>query len=985
MRDGGDLRDAVAVVGVACRFPGAEDVGAYWRNVAGGVESVSFFSADELAAAGVSPALSGRPDYVPARAVLADWDRFDAAFFDYSAREAELTDPQQRHFLEVAWSALEDAGYPPTGAPGRVGVYAGASASTYLLARIAADPSAVDLLASVQTQLGNAGDFLATRVAHRLGLTGPALTVQTACSTSLVAIHLACQSLLGAECDMAIAGGASIQFPQESGYLYQNGGILSKDGHCRAFDEAAGGVVMGSGVGAVVLKRWQDAVDDGDFVHAVVRGSAVNNDGSAKVGFTAPSVTGQAAVVVDALEVAGLDPATIGMVEAHGTGTALGDPIEVAALTQAWRRFTDATGFCALGSVKTNIGHLDAAAGVAGFVKAVLAVREGVLPPSLNFSAPNKEIDFAASPFYVNTGSRPWSSPGPRRAAVSAFGIGGTNAHVLLEQAPARDPLPAPARPWQVLPVSARSREALAASATRLADRLAEGGATPADAAFTLQTGREAFAHRRAVVARTTEEAVRLLRQPGPEQEPVADERAGTTDVVLLFPGQGSRHAGVGRGLYEREPVYREHYDRCADIAAPLLGRDLRELPVGGKDDEPRTDLDHPAIFAIEYALAQLWLSWGITPVAAMGHTLGEYAAACLAGVFSLEDALAVVIARGRLVQSTAPAPMLVVGLGEERAREVAARSGLSLAAVNSADQCVLSGAADIMADVERQLTDDGVAHRRLRSARAFNSPVMDSVLAEFRAVLDGVALAPPRFPVCSNVTGAWLTDEQATDPGYWVSHLREPVRLADSMDTLLRSDRALFVEAGPGTALAWLVRRWSGDDQRSVASFPVAGTPADEEQVSVLRAAAGLWESGAALDWAAVRGGGGRRVPLPTYPFAGGRYRLGESAAITADPAPTTAHERRGLRVAYAEPETDIQRAVADVYGQFLGYDRIGIHDDLLQLGADSLLMVEVAARFDELYAVSVPIEQVFQHPTVADQAVVIERLLAGADGGGA
>jgi phthiocerol/phenolphthiocerol synthesis type-I polyketide synthase E len=971
MEYGGDLQDAVAVVGMAGRFPGAADVRAFWRNVRDGVESVSFFSEEELAEAGVAPDTFKHPDYVPARATLADWDRFDAEFFDYSARDAELTDPQHRLFLETAWSALEDAGYAPS-RTSRTGIYAGSSPATYLLAHIAADPSAVSLLANLQTQLGNASDFLATRVAHRLGLTGPALTVQTACSTSLVAIHLACQALLCSECDMAIAGAASVQFPQQSGYVYQNGGILSPDGHCRAFDASAGGVVMGSGVAAVVLKRWTDAVASGDHVYAVIRGSAVNNDGSAKVGFTAPSVSGQVAVITDALALSGVDPASIGLVEAHGTGTALGDPIEVAALTQAWRRHTDRTGYCALGSVKSNVGHLDAAAGVTGFIKAVLAIANRQLPPTLNFAAPNKEIDFGSAPFYVNTELRPWESQTPRRAAVSSFGIGGTNAHVVLEEAPQREAAEPAKRPWQVIPISARSATALTAAAEQLADRLT--GTKIQDAAYTLQTGREEFAFRRAVVGRDSDEAAAALRQPVPDRAAIPEQRLGTSRIALLFPGQGSRHTGVGRGLYEQEPVYREYYDRVAEAALPQLGYDLRE-PSG----KTGTDKDHPAIFAIEYALAHLWKSWGITPVAAYGHTLGEYTAACVAGVFTLEDALTVVIARGKLVQSTPPAAMLVVGMSEEQAAEAAARPGLSLAAVNSADQCVLSGTLEAIAAAEQELTRDGIAHRRLRSERAFNSVVMDPILDEFRAVLEQVTLAPPNIPVCSNVTGTWFTDEQATDPGYWLRHLREPVRLADSMNTLLETDDRLFTEAGPGTALAWLIRRWSKDDDRAVASFPVAGTPMHEEQASLVRAAAKLWESGAAVDWAAIRGTDrGNRVPLPTYPFAGQRYRLGGAAAINAATQQTTRHERPGLRVAYVPPETDIQRTVAEVYGEFLGYERIGIHDDLLQLGADSLLMVEVAARFDQLYAVEVPIEQVFQHPTVADQAVVIERLLA-------
>ncbi|WP_438487966.1 type I polyketide synthase [Streptomyces sp. S186] len=1032
MEDRAELHDAVAVVGMAGRFPGAADVASFWRNVRGGVESVSFFSEEELAAEGVAPEVFRRPDYVPAKAVLDDWDRFDAGFFEFSAREAELTDPQQRLFLETSWSALEDAGYAPGRIDARVGVYAGASPSTYLLTHIARDPSAAELIGDMQTQLGNGADFLATRVAYKLGLNGPAMTVQTACSTSLVALHQACQALLVSECDMALAGGVSVQVPQRAGYVYRNGGIQSRDGHCRAFDAAAGGVVMGSGVGAVVLKRWADAVADGDFVYAVVRGSAVNNDGAVKVGFTAPSVAGQAAVITDALEVSGVDPASIGLVEAHGTGTALGDPIELAALTQAWRGFTERSGFCALGSVKSNVGHLDAAAGVTGFIKAVLSVRDGVLPPSLNFEAPNPQIDFAGSPFFVNTELRPWEGDGPRRAAVSSFGVGGTNAHVVVEQAPEAE-----ARPRQedcaAVTVSARSASALSAAVERLAGRLDEGGVELADAAFTLQAGRGEFAHRRAVVARTAQEAAAALRGPVPERIPGPAQRGVPAQVAFLFPWQEVRYVSVGRGLYETEPVYREHLDEVAELARPLLGHDLREFVNVAPDADLRgrsrgTDVDHPALFAMEYALARLWMSWGVTPTAMLGHSLGEYVAAHFAGVLTLEDALTLVVARGRLAQSTEPGAMMVIGAGEEQAAEIAAAAGLSLAAVNADDQCVLSGAPEAVDAVERQLAGEGIRRLRLPARRAFNSPLMDPVLDEFREVVRGVTLNPPTLPFCSNLTGTWITDELATDPEYWVRHLRETIRFGDCQAAALDDDDRIFLEAGPGTGMAWLLRRWGNDDDRAFATFPVAGTPKDEERASAVRTAARLWETGVEVDWAAVRGGaGGRRVPLPTYPFEGESYRLGGKAGTVTEAAapggpdadaaepPAQAHpvtrsqaplvrseapqgrvpeagaaegaryRRPELRVAYVEPRTELQRTVAGLWSGLLGFERVGLHDDFVDLGGDSLVSIELAAQLEELYAVPVPVELMFQHPTVEDQAEIVERLVAARQDGGA
>ncbi|HET6763309.1 MAG TPA: type I polyketide synthase, partial [Longimicrobiaceae bacterium] len=647
--------DGIAVVALAGRFPGAESVEALWRMLQEGREGVRFFSDDELRAAGVDAAVLADPEYVRARGELGDVAGFDAGFFGMTPAEAALTPPEQRLFLECAHEALERCGHPARGR--RVGVFGGAGFNTYLLgnAHPAVVASGGDTFPMV---LANAADHLATRVAYRLDLRGPCLTVQTACSTSLVAVHYACQSLASGECDIALAGGATVVVPDRAGYPYSEGGILSPDGHCRPFDARAAGTVPSNGAAIVALRRLDDALADGDTVLAVILGSAVNNDGAAKVGYTAPGADGQAAVIAEALAVAGVDPATVGYVEAHGTGTAMGDPIEVAALARAYASGSARPGGIALGSIKGNLGHLDTAAGVTGLIKTVLSLYHRRIVPTVHFTSPNPAIDFAATPFRVADGLHHWTeTTGPRRAAVSSFGMGGTNAHVVLQEAPASVAVPSE-RPWHLLPLSAKTDAALAAARARLAEHLrGDAAAELADAAFTLQVGRQAFARRCAVVADSTEAAAAAL--DGAEGVIAGAPTATARPVAFLFPGQGAQHPGMGRGLYETEPTYRAEIDRCAQMLRPHLGLDLRELlmpPVGREAEAAlrlrETGLAQPALFAVAYATARLWMEWGVRPAAMLGHSIGEYVAACLAGVFSLEDGLALVAERARLMQS---------------------------------------------------------------------------------------------------------------------------------------------------------------------------------------------------------------------------------------------------------------------------------------------------------------------------------------------
>lgn len=1008
--------EPIAVIGLAGRWPGARNVAQFWENLRQGVESIATLTDDQLEAAGVDPALRANPAYVKRRPLLDDVPMFDAAFFGCTPAEAARMDPQHRLFLETSWEALEHAGYDAERHRGAIGVFAGSHQNAYLLGNLVSGPEFIDEFLgtrdgnALSTLLGNDKDFLTSRVAYKLNLRGPAITVQTACSTSLVAVVMAVDSLRSGQTDIALAGGVAVLLPEHKGYLGQEGGMMSPDGHCRAFDAAAAGTVFGSGVGCVVLKRLKDALADGDTIHAVIKGAALNNDGARKISYTAPTVDGQVAVIRAAQEQAGISPDTIGYVEAHGTGTPLGDPIEVAALTQAFRSGTPRQQFCALGSVKTNVGHLDAAAGITGFIKTVLVLREKQIPATLHFTAPNPRLELGTSPFTVPTKLTPWTVPEgtPRRAGVSAFGVGGTNAHVVLEEPPPREPANAGRRHHLFL-LSARTPSALDAAAARLANLLkAANEAELADAAYTLQVGRREFPHRRMLVCSDAAQASSWLENGDARR--VVTQRCELRDppVVFMFPGQGAQYAGMGAQLYEQEPVFREAVAVCAGLLQEHLGMDVTRLlsPTAAEREMAeeklaQTRFAQPALFTMEYALARLWLSWGIQPAAMIGHSLGEYVAATLAGIFPLGRALEIVAERARLIEGTPAGGMMAVRLPEAELVLLLGES-LDLAAVNSPGLCVVSGPLEPLAELEASLKSRGVATIRLAATRAFHGAAMDEVTGPLARRLRKRPLQAPTVPLVSGITGRWLTASEAADPEYWAQHARRTVRFADAVAQLWNEPRVLL-EVGPGSALTTLARQHPGrtEEHALVASLPTVREP---EQAAILAAMGRLWLAGVRPDWdkfhaAAPR----RRVPLPTYPFERKRHwiepqRRGFSRHSSAPASPPTVTSAATVDVPLPVPETPSapnpvmppvalpprrERLLAEIAHVF--EDLSGIEFSLedrtrsfVELGLDSLFLTQARQAFQAKYGVKLTFRQLQEEAaTLAELAEFIDRAL--------
>jgi len=890
--DRGESPDrGVAVIGMALRVPGAPGIDEFWSRLIGGEETISFFSQEELEVSLTGKMLEGHLPLVPAGGILGDIEVFDAGFFGYTPREAEIMDPQQRLFLEYSWMALEDAGYVGETYGGSIGVYAGVGWNIYLLNNILSNPGVIKSMGEFQTMIGNDKDFIATRVGYRLNLRGPAVTVQAACSTSLVAIHMAKQSILNGECDIALAGGVAVKVPEKTGYYYAEGGHMSPDGHCRPFDAEAKGTVFGNGIAVVVLKRLEDAVKDGDHIYAVLKGSALNNDGSLKVGYTSPSEAGQVDVVLRALKDARVSPDTIGFVETHGTGTVLGDPVEMSALTRAYRTAPGNTEnrkqYCAVGSVKANVGHLDVAAGAVGFIKAVLCLYHGKIPPVINFTRPNPLIDFENSPFYVNVNVSPWQSQDstPRRAAVSSLGIGGTNAHVILEEAPPdTDSSPRESRPFQLVLVSAQNPASLDRMTRQLGEYFEDNPSLNfADAAYTLQVGRSRFAYRRMAVCSSVKEAADVFSKGS--EIPVSYVKEGNRPIVFMFPGQGSQYPSMCYELYPEEGIFREEMDRCFSILEEITGRNFEEIWKDEIRQIDQTQFAQPLIFAVEYSLAKLLMSWGITPYAMIGHSIGEYTAACLSGVMTLEDALRLVVARGRLMQSVPPGSMLSVPLPKKDLDPLLgtpAGEGLSIAAVNSPGLCVVSGPIESIERFETYLKENRVECSRLHTSHAFHSAMMDPILKEYCDVVRQVKLQKPSTLFISNFRGDWMCSDDAVTPEYWARHLRDTVCFSQGLARVLELESPILLEVGPGKTLYTFVKQQlqagKKENRENTAVIDLVRHPQKQipDLYYLLEGIGRLWFEGVEINWRAFyKSETRKRLSLPTYSFEKQKYWL--------------------------------------------------------------------------------------------------------------
>ncbi len=969
----------IAIVGMAGRFPGAKNVGEFWENLKNGVESITRFTDEELEA-------GAGPNAIKARPILDDVEQFDASYFGILPKEAEVMDPQHRVFLECSVEALEDAGCDPARHGSAIGVFAGCSPNTYFLNNLCDGRAFVEdytggyQVSNYQTMLGTSPDFLSTRVSYKLNLTGPSISMGTACSTSLVAVTQACESLIGGHCDAALAGGVSITFPQKRAYAFQEGGLASRDGHCRAFDEDAQGTVFGSGCAVVLLKRLEDAIAAGDSIYAVIKGYGINNDGASKVGFTAPSIEGQSAAIRKAHAMAAIDPATITYVEAHGTGTPLGDPVEIAALTQAFRAQTDKKQFCAIGTAKTNVGHLDAAAGITGLIKAALSIRHGELPATLHFNKPNPRIDFANSPFYVNDKLTAWEPAElPRRAGVSAFGVGGTNAHVILEQAPVAE-RGASASSHQLLTLSAKSQTALDAAAARLADHLKSNPqADLADIAHTLQTGRKHFDNRRFVVAANVQDAIERLSNPSAAQ---TGQTTKPLPIAFAFPGQGAQYPGMGRELYAALPVFRQHVDECAELLQSHLGLDIRQAINAETPDAAerlqQTSLAQPAIFTIEYALAKQWMSWGIRPQAMLGHSVGEFVAACIAGVFSLSDALALVAARGRMMQELPHGKMLSVRASSETLQQYL-KPELSIAALNSPTLCVIAGPENAICELEQSLNNAGIACKQLRTSHAFHSAVVDPILEPLAELIKKIPLSAPSIPYVSTLTGEWISNEQATDPMYFARHCRETVQFSAAVRRLQTDQSWCVLEVGPGQSLTTLVRQ---HDQGAANPLTAVSSLADaavkgSEIAAMLSAVGRVWLSGNEPNWNEIHGGARRQhVSLPTYPFERKRHWIDapnrkSNSERMADVLPV-----RTDVIKQQDRKSRLRNEVISLLEELSGMDIDRAEGaTFLEMGFDSLFLTQVAQALESKYATKIKFVQLL------DELATTERLSAYLD----
>jgi len=991
--------NAVAVIGMAGRFPGANSPSALWDNLRRGEESIVTLSEQQLSAAGVSEQALASPSYVRRTPLIDGIDEFDAEFFGFPPQAARMMDPQHRLFLQCAWHALEDAGCDPARSDGSIGVYATSGSSIYMLHNLLShhDPNVImaqgPSFELLNMSLQNDKDYLATRVSHQFNLRGPSITVQTACSSSLVAVHQACQSLLSGECDMVLAGGVSIRIPHHVGYWHEPGSMVSAVGHCRPFDVRADGTIFGSGVAVVVLKPLRAAIDDGDRIHAVIRGSAINNDGSMKMTYAAPNAGAQAEVIAEAHAVSGIDSSTVSYVETHGTGTPLGDPIEIEGLRNAFAVSEQPRpGPCAIGSVKSNIGHLGEASGIAGLIKTILCLKNRAIPATLHFTRPNPALHLEQGPFVVQSDYGPWDWEGVRRAGVSSFGVGGTNVHIVVEEPPVV-PAPQICPGPQVLRFSARTSEALNDFRSALADELSGAGTLDlSDVAFTL-AGRRKEKVRMAAVVHDQQNAAAVLRASDHENvfvgESVEGAESGSDRVVFLFPGQGAQHVGMARGLYEAEPVFAEHFDSCAAGFLQELGIDLRKevFSETGSDLE-RTDRAQPALFAVEYALGKLIDSYGVRAAAFAGHSIGEYAAAALAGVFDLPTAIGAVAVRARLMNASAPGAMVAVAMTPDSVAEHLP-PGLDLAVVNDPGNCVVAGSEEDIRKFQNDLRRQGILARRVRTSHAFHSNLMDPVVPEFAEFLSHVELHRQQTPLLSNVTGSWMTAEETVDAAMWARQIRATVRFSDELELILGDPCRVLVEVGPGGTLTGsAVRhpRWS-DGHRAVRLMRHQVQNRSDRDTFLL-ALGQLWSAGVEVDWTPLSAGRPTLVSLPGYPFARQRHWVEPKKSVGWEqdaPAPTNGSAVASSNGAPSHPavakngQAEIEATLQRIWAQCLGISSIGLTDNFFEIGGDSLMAIGVAMSATSQGLDLTP-QDLYDYPNVsALAAALVARYAAG------
>lgn len=877
----------IAIVGMSGRFPGSKNVHELWKNICEGKNLITYFNDFELRDNGVSEEYINDKNYVKARGILGDIDKFDAELFGFYPKEIELLDPQQRLFLECSWEAMEDAGYCPNNYPGLTGIFGGIGFNTYVLQSLHSNGNLKVSAEAYQLSIANDKDFLTTRVSYKLNMKGPSVNVQTACSTSLVATHIACMNLLNYQCDLALAGGSTISIPEVNGYHYQEGMILSPDGYCRPFDKDARGTVPSNGCGVVVLKRLIDAIEDKDDIYAVIKGSAYNNDGAIKVGYTAPGVHGQSEVLSSAYSMADIPLDTISYIETHGTGTSLGDPIEIDALTQVFNEENITKNSCAIGSVKSNIGHLDTAAGIAGLIKTALSVYHGIIPPSINFNSPNSKINFTNTPFYVNTSLKKWEPNGyPRRAGVSSFGIGGTNAHVVLEQAPPKEKMDE-TEGFRIVPFSAKTKKSLEQSIKSFQNFLMDSNLNLKDIAYTLQTGRKEFEFRKFSVVKNNKELLRNLSNLNSNKLIENSKIIDNPQIIFMFSGQGSQYINMCQDIYEKDSLFKKHFDDCCQTLKKEKDLDLRSIiyPLSQNDNNSaeilnQTVYTQPALFVIEYSLAMSFIELGLKPYSMVGHSIGEYVAACIAGVLDLRSALLLVTKRAELMQKLESGSMLSVNLSERELTNILPEN-LDLAVVNSPNMCVVSGEQDDINKFESYLNKKEIINTKLKTSHAFHSRMMNPILDEFKLFVSQINLKSPSIPYMSNVSGDFIKEAETIDPLYYVNHLRYTVRFSDNIKNLLNIDNAVFLEIGPGSTLTSLTKKNAGNNKPVVINTVRQRRHEIGDREMFLTAIGNLWLAGVKIDWEKITEDNSFRVHLPTYQFDKKRYWIKSKSAV--------------------------------------------------------------------------------------------------------